>query len=137
MIDFDRLNGGEIRMSVAMTDVEKDWGPLIFAFLSFGTSEFFPLCSDSDHCFYRFILIAFSAVQYLRFDYFVFSSISGPTLGPFISPPTRSAIITIAASAQHAVKMKNPLFDGRSAIREPTWRGMQFGNRTTGLNHRF
>jgi len=44
--------------------------------------------------------------------YFAFCTISGPTLAPSISPPTRSATITIAPSAQHAMKMKNPLFDG-------------------------
>jgi hypothetical protein len=44
--------------------------------------------------------------------YFAFCTISGPTLAPSISPPTRSATITIAPSAQHPMEMKNPLFDG-------------------------
>jgi hypothetical protein len=45
-----------------------------------------------------------------------FCSISGPTLAPLISPPTRSAIIAIAPSAQPAMRMKNPLFDGGFAV---------------------
>jgi hypothetical protein len=42
---------------------------------------------------------------------FAFCTISGATLGPLISPPTRSAIIEIAPNAQHAMIMKKPLFD--------------------------
>jgi hypothetical protein len=49
--------------------------------------------------------------------YFAFCMISGPTLGPSISPPTRSATIAAAASAQHAMTMKNPLFDDGGARR--------------------
>src|SRR5450432_4558470 len=40
-----------------------------------------------------------------------FCSISGPTLAPLISPPTRSAIKAIAPSAQHAMTMKKTLLD--------------------------
>ena len=43
-------------------------------------------------------------------------AISGATRSPWISPVTSSATRTIAPSAQHAMKMKNPLLDGGKSL---------------------